>query len=414
MQPMSELQSGAAVPQPAPTNEPPPMASWRISGWSGEFVDRQIEQEYLFKHRGLIARQLITALLIWAALLLLFAIPDYQALGPVPIFWSSLTVRGATCLLIGALAIFVYRDPIRATQARWITALELIAVLLFMPVYLLRPDIASWIVTLTMIMLIALFIYLPNRVPAVLGVSLFMAAATVVTLDQVRPKSAGEMAAVFLLLLVPIGIGWAAALRTQVLQRKQYAMWRQAQQANEALSREMEERARLQEALVRQATTDPLTGLNNRRQYEALFTTELARAQRKGNALALCIIDLDHFKQVNDTWGHSAGDQVLRSVAQLCRDNFRTIDILGRLGGEEFVVLLPDTDLATATRIAERFIETLSAAPIPVGGQAIQITATAGVVQRRADEAQLESLVQRADKALYEGKHAGRNRVVAG
>ncbi len=385
---------------------------WKISSWSGEFIDRQAEHDYLYKHSQLIARQLLIALAIWSMLLLLFAIPDYQALGPTPDFWASLALRGTTCLLIGALALFVARNPHRATEARWITALEIVAISLFMGVYQLRPEITAWIVTLTMIMLISLFIFMPNRVPAVLGVALYMALATVVAVHLVSPRSPGEMAALFLLLLVPIGIGWAAALRTQTLQRQQYALWRQAQQANEALSREMEERARLQEELVKQATTDPLTGLNNRRQYEALFATELARAQRKGNALALCIIDLDHFKQVNDTWGHSAGDQVLRDVAQLCRDNFRAVDILGRLGGEEFVVLLPDTDLATAAHIARRFLETLAATPIVLGGESVQITATVGVAQRHADEDQLESLVQRADKALYQGKSAGRNRVV--
>lgn len=249
---------------------------WKISAWSGEFVDRQAEHEYLHKHSQLIARQLLTALAIWAILMLLFAIPDYHALGPTPAFWESLAMRGVTCLLIGVLALLVARSPIRATEARWITMLELIAISLFMGVYQLRPEIVAWIVTLTLIMLISLFIFLPNRVPAVLGVALYMAVATVVAVHLVSPRSPGEMAALSLLLLVPIGIGWAAALRTQILQRKQYALWRQAQQANEALSREMDERARLQEALVKQATTDPLTGLNNRRQYETLFATELA------------------------------------------------------------------------------------------------------------------------------------------
>mgnify|MGYP000485306499 CR=1 FL=1 len=394
--------------------QPDRHSPWRISGWSGEFIDPQAEREYLHKYRELIARQLRTALTIWGVLLLLFAIPDYQALGATAEFWSSLLVRGGTCLLIAALALFVTRNPTRATEARWISALEVVAISLFMLIYLIRPDIAAWTVTMTMIMLISLFIYLPNRVPAMLGVALYMAGATVLTIDFVRPKTPGEMLGIFLLLLVPIGIGWAAALRTQVLQRKQYALWRQAQLANEALSREMEERTRLQEALVRQATTDPLTGLNNRRQYEELFALELGRARRKGQPLALCIIDLDHFKRVNDTWGHSAGDEVLRRVAQLCRDNFRSIDILGRLGGEEFVVLLPDTDLATAAHIARRFIETLAATAIVIDDRSIGVTATVGVVERQPDEERLESLIQRADRALYQGKHAGRNQVVTG
>ena len=334
---------------------------WAISSWSGEFCNRETENDYLLKHHELIARQLLTALLIWALLLVLFAIPDFQALGASPLFWASVAGRALTCLLIAGLAWAIVRRPIRATQARWITSVEVIAITLFMLIYPLRPDIASWIVTLTMIMLISLFIYLPNRIPAVLCVALYMALLTVFAVDYVRPKAPAELVALFLLLLVPIGMGWAAALRTQVLQRKQYALWRQSQQINEALNREIEERTRLQEALVKQATTDPLTGLNNRRQYETLFALELARSLRKGSALSLCIIDLDHFKQINDSWGHSAGDSVLKGVAQLCQQNFRTIDILGRLGGEEFVVLLPDTDLNTSAHIARRFVDTLAA-----------------------------------------------------
>lgn len=408
---MNSLTEQGQSESPSPLGE---SESWRISSWSGEFLNRQVEREYLFKHHRLIARQLFTALFIWAVLLLLFAITDYQALGASPLFWSSLAVRGATCLLIGALALVIARNPIRATQARWITSLEILAITLFMLIYPFRPEIASWIVMLTLIMLISLFIYLPNRVPAVVCVALYMAVLTVFAIDYIGDRSAGELVGLFLLLLVPIGMGWASALRTQVLQRKQYALWRESQQINEALGREIEERTRLQEALVKQATTDPLTGLNNRRQYESLFTMELARSQRKDNALSLCIIDLDHFKQINDSWGHSAGDAVLKRVAQLCQENFRTIDILGRLGGEEFVVLLPDTDLSTSVHIARRFVDTLAATPILIGEETIRVTATVGVVERQAGEDQLESLVQRADKALYEGKHGGRNQVRTG
>lgn len=401
---LSELQR---VPQP-------PAGNWKVSGWTGEFRDRGVESRYLQDNQHLLGRQLRMALLVWAVLVMLFAIPDYHALGSSIELGVMLGIRLSTAVVLIAFALLVRKRPVLATQARWISAIEVGAITLFMGIYLMRPELAAWTVTLTLIMLIALFIFVPNRIPAVLGVSVYMAVCTMVMVDHINPKTERELFGLGVLLAVPILIGWGAAVRTQVLQRKQYAMWRKAEHYNGILTREMEERARLQDALLLQATTDSLTGLNNRRQYERLFGQEIARADRKGQSLALCIIDLDHFKQVNDTWGHSAGDLVLKAVAQLCRENFRTIDILGRLGGEEFVVLLPDTDLETARHIANRFIRTLATTPLSIGDRDVNITATAGVVERLPGETALESLVQRADAAMYQGKRAGRNQVVAG
>jgi diguanylate cyclase len=391
-----------------------PEGNWQISGWTGEFRDREVEASYLTHNQQVIGAQARMALLVWAALVMLFAVPEYHAMGATFDFGIALLARTVTALVLVGFAWMVDRRPILATRALWISLIELGAITLFLMTYVMRPELAAWTVTLTLIMIIAMFIFVPNRVPAVLAVSFYMALGTTAMVHYVNPKTPAELTALMILLVVPILVGWGAAVRTQVLQRKQYSMWRKAERYNEILSHEMEERARLQDALMVQATTDPLTGLNNRRQYERLFGQEIARADRKKHQLALCIIDLDHFKQVNDTWGHSAGDKVLKAVAELCRANFRTIDIIGRLGGEEFVVLLPDTDLATALHIAGRVLQRLADTPISIGDQAIHLTATAGVVERQPDEMTLESLVQRADAAMYRGKKAGRNQVVAG
>lgn len=388
--------------------------AWRIRGWSGEFADPALEQNYLRKNQLLISRQMQLALMVWATLVLLFALPDYFAIGLSHDFIASITVRGGLALV---LLIFLFRlrkRPELAVQGRWITALELIGITFFMGIYFTRPDIVHWSFTLTLIMLVSIFVFVPNRVPLILGVSLYTAVMTVTIMLIIEPLSAEEIVGLLLILFLPIGTGWAAAVRTQVLQRKQYALWMQTQLINDELVKEVEERSRLQEALVRQATTDPLTGLNNRRQYESLFQLELTRAERKGQHLSVCILDLDHFKQINDTFGHSVGDQVLVHTAELCRDSFRTIDILGRLGGEEFVVLMADTDLETAAHVVRRFLSVLAATPVHVGEAVIHVTATAGVVERRAEEHELDELIQRADRAMYEGKSAGRNRVVMG
>ena len=167
----------------------------------------------------------------------------------------------------------------------------------------------------------------------------------------------------------------------------------------------------MQQELERQAATDLLTGLSNRRAFTERFATEPARAQRSGQALALAMFDLDHFKQVNDRYGHAGGDAVLRSVGQLCARSFRGMDMAARVGGEEFAVLLPAASVQQAGEVMQRFLHTLAVMDIDIGTQSVRVTATAGVAQQQGSDS-MDTLMARADGALYAGKQAGRNRVV--
>lgn len=124
------------------------------------------------------------------------------------------------------------------------------------------------------------------------------------------------------------------------------------------------------------------------------------------------MIDIDHFKHVNDAYGHAAGDQVLRIVADRCKRNIRGIDLVGRYGGEEFLILLPDSDIYTAQHIAERLVQTIVDIPMQTERGDIRITISAGIACVSDDGATLTDLINRADQALYKAKHAGRNRVV--
>ena len=167
------------------------------------------------------------------------------------------------------------------------------------------------------------------------------------------------------------------------------------------------------EALRRLATRDELTGLLNRREYDRILAEEEDRARRFGNTLALVVIDLDHFKAVNDSYGHPAGDQVLKEAARRIAASIRTVDRAARIGGEEIALILVQTDLASALEVATRIIASLAGERFLLPeGRAITVTASAGVAELPPKGGSPAELFAAADRALYAAKAAGRNRAV--
>lgn len=161
-------------------------------------------------------------------------------------------------------------------------------------------------------------------------------------------------------------------------------------------------------ALDLQARTDALTGLLNRRGFDSRMEFALALARRSGRPLSLISVDVDHFKRVNDSFGHEAGDEVLRRMAQTLQQRLRASDVIARLGGEEFAVVLPDTDLEGARAIAQSIVESMAAHEDPLVGR---ITVSAGISSLRAQQDSVHEMLRRSDAALYEAKGQGRNRV---
>ncbi|WP_242395238.1 GGDEF domain-containing protein [Anaeromyxobacter oryzisoli] len=166
-------------------------------------------------------------------------------------------------------------------------------------------------------------------------------------------------------------------------------------------------------SLAAVARRDALTGLANRRALEEALGREVARARRSGAPLAAAILDVDHFKRVNDGHGHAAGDAVLAAVAARARAMLRAGDLLARIGGEELAALLPGADLARAVEIAERIRGAIAGAPIAAGAAALEVTASLGCAALEAADPDGAALLARADARLYEAKAAGRNRVGA-
>lgn len=169
--------------------------------------------------------------------------------------------------------------------------------------------------------------------------------------------------------------------------------------------------ARLHRIVERQALVDGLTGLANRRRSESALDEEIVRASRLGGDLTLAILDIDHFKEVNDRYGHAAGDSVLKDLALVLNHSLREIDTAGRWGGEEFALILPGTDTAGGARLCERIRQTLAGRRIPIeNGMAVSITASFGV-SGYGRSGSRERLLAAADEALYRAKRGGRNRV---
>ncbi len=177
--------------------------------------------------------------------------------------------------------------------------------------------------------------------------------------------------------------------------------------------RDISERKRMEEQLTILANTDSLTKVLNRRHFMNLAEAEFERSRRYGNILSVILLDLDHFKRVNDNYGHATGDRVLRALVGICHSTLRTIDMVARYGGEEFVILLPETEMEGARLTAERLRQRIEAATMTTENGDLLITASFGVAC--LDQEQLvsvEKLLDHADQALYRAKSAGRNRVV--
>ncbi len=201
----------------------------------------------------------------------------------------------------------------------------------------------------------------------------------------------------------------------RTLERHSTALWTDDQRylGRVWFFRDITERKRHEQLLEAQSQRDPLTGAANRRCFFVRADAEFARAQRAGHPLAMIMLDIDRFKDINDHWGHAAGDQVLKHLCTVARSVVRETDLFGRIGGEEFAVVAPDTDHAGAMRLAERLRQQIGNGNARHGDDLIAYTVSAGVGTLRADDHCAEDVLERADQALYAAKRAGRNRVMS-
>ncbi|MEH6799807.1 MAG: GGDEF domain-containing protein [Pseudomonadales bacterium] len=386
-------------------------ATYHVSSWRGEFTHPEIEQAYRKHTETTFARHLRRGLMVWLVMLLLFGVLDYPVLGNSVEFAIVAGLRLVTAALLFGLFLRLKRQPSLATEGYAVTAIEVFGFVIFFFLYFIRHDIVSWIIGVVGMLIISLFIFIPNRVYLSLLAACFGIAGMFYSV-RLNGFGAPELVGLLFILSVPTVVGFFTALRLQTAQRQQYALFDQVSSINRNLQSEIKRREALEEELKRQATTDPLTGLFNRRQYEMLFNRERERCNRQQKHISLCVVDLDHFKRINDKYGHDVGDLALRHSADLFSRTLRQSDVVGRFGGEEFVLILPDTDLEQAVAVVNRLREELESSPLQSPEGEIKLTATFGVTQVIGGEESIEKVIKRADKGLYEGKGAGRNRVM--
>jgi diguanylate cyclase (GGDEF)-like protein len=210
-------------------------------------------------------------------------------------------------------------------------------------------------------------------------------------------------------ILTTLSIGLSRRLQKEISGHQ--AALEQLESSNALLQQQLQEITELQQRLKEQAIRDPLTGLHNRRYLDETLPRELARAKREGYPLSVIMVDLDRFKQINDTYGHPAGDEVIKALAEILKHGTREGDVACRYGGEEFVVALPRMDLAGARLRADEWRNAIADSAIAHGELQLKITLSAGVAAFPDHGTEVDILVQCADLALYLSKHDGRNRV---
>lgn len=178
-----------------------------------------------------------------------------------------------------------------------------------------------------------------------------------------------------------------------------------------AIFRDISQSKKTEEELLQLAAVDPLTGSYNRREFSILADREALRSHRYHHALSILMIDIDHFKQLNDSHGHTVGDKILQRLSTLCTNTLRNVDIFGRWSGEEFAALLPETDIEGASIIAERLRKIIADNILTYNDQKISFTVSIGIAQYKDGETTVEGPLGRADSALYDAKKTGRNRI---
>jgi len=385
-----------------------------ISPWTAEYHDVLLEQRYWSDSAPDLAHWASTAGILCCLVTGPLAAVDVANVGFSPRLVVLLALR--CCIVLAAVhAVRLLRArPHLVRDHRAVAGMAGLLLTAFSAVALLQPDRARLEHLQMGLLILTTLVILPNRLPYALAVGGVGATCWVAVDALVRESPGQAILAQVVAFAITLAVGWATALLLGSTRRQAYSSNLGAELANERLRAEITLRERMESDLVRKANTDPLTQVANRRHFEEQARDEFLRCQRTHQPLSLLVLDVDHFKWINDTHGHPAGDDVLRLLSDALAEHVRRIDLVGRLGGEEFAVVMPGADLERAEEAAERLRERIATLRVELPSGIVRLTVSIGVTECDVWTEQLGDAVARADEAMYRAKSAGRDRVVAG
>lgn len=384
--------------------------SLRIDRLTAEFFYPETERD--FRHYVRVSRIRDTRLAIGLAALfyLAFAVTDYMVMGGGRDYLVVLMLRMIVCT-IGLGAVIVgqkyWRQLVNGVIPTVVVACALAAFLYSTVLVPLQYGIHGMGM---MIMLLGVYVFIPNRYIFTLSASVTASVFFIMVLTGRYELSLGAMATVAAMVVVINVLGAMTAYRLSRLMREEYRDHTILRHAHHKLRDEMEERVRLENVMRVRAETDETTGVANRGAFFERAERMLAQTNETGRPLSVLLLDIDYFKQLNGTYGHLRCDDVLRAMVSVCDALIGGEDYLARLGGEEFVILLPGRDLAEAAKLAERIRAECQRTPVAMDDMTIHFTISVGVVRYRPADTLLVTL-RRADEAMAAAKYNGRNRV---
>jgi diguanylate cyclase (GGDEF)-like protein len=383
-----------------------------IRRFSAEFDDFLLERRFWAETGDEQAHWGRLAALIAGMVAIPLCVVDLAVLGFGPRFLVLLLIRTLSTVPPLALYHLLTQDPTAIRRHGLITASCAGLLVCYASLTLLQPDLANLDHLEMGIVLVAMFTIVPNRLVYMTALGVVASAAWVGATALVRDTTGPAILAQSVAFGVVVLLGYVSGNMVGTTRRQEYALRLSAELANERLRAEISRRERLERDLVERANTDPLTKIANRRHFEEQAADEFRRCQRNHQPLSLMVIDVDHFKWINDTHGHAAGDEVLRVLSEALSEQVRRIDVVGRLGGEEFAVVMPGADKARAEEAAERLRARISGLRVELATGPVRMTVSIGVTECDVWTEQLPGALSRADDAMYQAKAGGRDRVV--
>jgi len=388
------------------------VTSYRLDPLFAEFEDSEVERGFQAYIRDKRVRDTRLAVVIGAMFYAAFSFTDYLNVGAGQEYLQILLTRLGVALLGGFLAWRASR------HWRWLVNGVLPTIVVgsasvgLLAITLNRPFEIGWHGMSIMVMLIGTYVFIPNRfMPATLVAVITSVAFLWLVLLHFRPGPNVVVTLITLLVVLNI-LGAMAAYRISRMQHEAYLDAAVLRQANDSLQLEMHRRQALEEDLRELLERDPLTGLPNRAHFFPRAQELLDAADLDSAPLGFIMADIDYFRQINGTYGHSRADEVLQCLAGCCRNVAPGTALYGRLGGDDFAIVLPGADAAATATLAERLRQEVRRTSVDLGDTAMHFTVSIGIAQRVPGE-NINSLLRRGDLALSAAKYNGRDRVEA-